>query len=311
MTAPNFSPEQMQWLASQGLLGQQPQQQQRPVMAQPSQFQQPFQQQPQQRPQQPQQQQPVDVLSQRIQAGPGVPGALVGKTVQEVVGALTRVAGQLQQVQQGQPNPQLPQQPQGAAQQAQNILNAGQPQQQLAPAAITMESIQQAMRQTIAEQQLPSVIMQVEQSVAQQVPIYSRDKGIRDRVQEIIGQLPAEQQALRGTWDYALSMAVGERTLASQQQGMPGFVAPTTPGNAAWNPPGQQQASQQQQPFQSDRSLQLPQSTFVEAPSNNSFAAMNQQRPPITQVEAGMAEKFGLDPSAVAKYNTENFGGFV
>jgi hypothetical protein len=321
MTVPAFSPEQIAWMQQNGMVPQA----QRPVVAPPASFQQPFvaQQQPaaQQQPwapmgspqQQPanQQQQQQSVLNQRITAGPGVPAAFVGRTVQEVVEATTRLAGQLQQVQRGQPTPQSPA---GQPQQGQPVQQQPGFQQQQqpvqTPAGMTMEGIQQAIRQTIAEQNLPSVILQMEQSIAQQVPIY-RDQGIRTRVQEIVGQMTPEQQALRNTWDYALSIAVGERTLQQQQAGVPGgFVQPTVPGSAPWTPPGQQQQAQAPRPF-TDQSLQLPQQSFVEAPSNNSFATMQGQRPPINQMEAGVAEKFGFDPAEVAKFNTANFSGFA
>ncbi len=297
----NLTPQQIQVLAAMGMapvaIGQQPAQQGVPAATIPLgvvQGQQPNQQAQapsfsaqftnQQLPPQGQQaQQPAQILSQRIPAGPGIPAALVGRPVQELVDALVRQANTIQQQNQQRANtPQA---------QAQQILNAGQPQVQTqTPAGLTLEAVQEIVRGAVQENSLPSLIMQVEQSVQQQIPQYSNPV-VRQKVQEIMGQQPPELQANRNAWDYAVKVVLGEMAMQGQQ--IPGgFI------------PGQQQ---QNAPYVTGArpNGNVP---FTEQPTGAPQYGV-QGRPAITQMEAEIATKFGLNPVKVAEYNQQVFSG--
>jgi len=269
------------------------------VVANPNQFAQPF---PQQQATAPQPQNnpvasPQTVFAQRIPAGPGVPQAFVGRTVQEIMDGLIRTAGQ-RQAQVPAANPQL------QAQAQQQILQNSQqaPAQVQTPAGMTMEGIQQAIHDAMTQQQLPQLVMQMEQAVASQSTAYSNPT-VRARVQEIIGQLPMEQQAQRGMWDYAVTLAVGE--MVQKNGEMPGFMPTTRPQDRAWT------GNQPQQP---QPAMTMPQGAYVaptpgfaEGPTNNTFNVGG--RPPLTMQEGQISQKLGLDPMKVAEYNSAVFGG--
>jgi hypothetical protein len=234
-------------------------------------------------------------LQTKIQAGPGIPAALVGRSLGEVIEAMTRTATRIQQLERGGAQPQQPTQPQT---QAQQILNAGTPQQVpvQTPAGMTMEAIQQSIQQAIANATLPQNLTALEQSVAATVPAYN-DPSIRAGVQEIIGQLPPEHQLNRSNWDQAIALVVGQRALSGQ--GIPsGFVQPT--GNQPWQPQQAQQPQGAPQTFQPAN----VQTAFVEAPSGS---IMNANRPPLTQQEAQIGRMLGLDPQALATHNQQAF----
>ena len=270
------------------------------AVANPNQFAQPFMPQapqptqPQQQ-QRPAQQQP-NVLQQTIPQDPNIPQALWGRPVQDVVNALVRTSQQ-RQAAGVQPTPQA-----NPAAQQQHIMQNTQPQQPVqTPAGMTMEAIQQTIQQTLMQQQLPQLILQMEQTVAQQNQAYNNPQ-IRARVQQIMGELPPEQQAQRPMWDYAVTLAVGEMVQKGEMQG---FMPATRPAEQAWRPQGQQQP----QP-----AMTMPQGAYVpptpgfaEAPTGNSVVFG--QRPPLTVQEGQLAQNFGLDPAKVAEFNATAFGG--
>lgn len=243
----------------------------------------------------------VNQLNTKIQAGQGIPAALVGRSLGEVIEAMTRTATRIQQLER---NPQAPQAQAPQAQQsqqqsnAQQIMNAGTQQQAVqTPAGMTIEQIQTAIQQGIANATMPQNITAVEQAVAASIPVYN-DPGIRSAVQEIIGQLAPEHQLNRANWDQAIALVVGERTMKGQ--GIPaGFMAPTQ--QQAWTPTSGQQAPQAPQTFQPAN----VQTAFVEAPSNSSV--MNGNRPPLTQQEAQIGRMLGLDPQVLSAHNQQAF----
>jgi hypothetical protein len=167
---------------------------------------------------------------------------------------------------------------------------------------MSLEAIQQTIQQTLMQQQLPQLVLQMEQTVAQQNAAYNNPQ-VRQRVQQIMGELPLEQQAQRGMWDYAVTLAIGE--MVQKNGEMPGFVQAGRPGDRAWTPNAQQQPAP---------AMNMPQGAYVpptpgfaEAPSGNTFNVGG--RPPITVQEAQMAQNFGLDPAKVAEFNSSAFGG--
>jgi hypothetical protein len=265
------------------------------VVANPNQFQQPYMQQAQ--PAQPAAQMPQNTaqLSQRIPAQAGIPAAFHGRTIQEVLDGFAKTAGTLQNLQRqqaAQPAAQTaaPQPQQFAPQQFGQAAPVAAPQ---TPAGMTLEQIQQAIRSAVAEQNLPSLVLQTEQAIASQHPAYGNPE-IRGRVQEIIGGLPPEQQAQRGMWDYAMTMAIGEQ---AQKSNMSGFMQPTQRGDAPF--------VQGQRP--ADNYLNGNAPAFVEAPSGTVQYAQG-QRPPLTQAEATLAGQLGLDPASLAQHNQRAFG---
>lgn len=285
------------------------------VVANPNQFAQPFQQyapqqqppvqsqQPvaQQQPQQPtaQQQQAMQFaqLNQRIPVDPNIPAAFHNRTLKEIIDGFARTAGTLQTLQRQQ-QVQQPQQPQTFGQQTQQQQQPTQQAPIQTPAGMSMEFVQQAIEAAVARQSLPQIVLQVEQAVAQENAAY-RDPAIRQRVKEIMGTVPQEEQAKRAMWDYAVTLAVGERVMQQQQQqGVPsGFVQPTQ-ANAPF-------VAGQQRP--ADNYLNANGPAFTEAPTGNTNYSTF-QRPPLTQAEAAVAANLGLDPTEVAKYNSKVFG---
>ncbi len=245
-----------------------------------------------------------NILAQRVPALPNIPQAFHGRTIEEVINGFARTAQQLQTLQR---QPQQPTQSQAQQPTQQQPSQFGQPPAQFGqqpgqqqqpiqtPAGMSLEAVQQVVQQTIQQSQLPQLVMQQEQAIMQTVPAYS-DPEIRGRVQEIIGQLPQDQQAVRGMWEYAITMAIGEKVQRGGQ--LSGFVQPTTQNNAPY--------VQGQRP--ADNQLMNPGGmAFVEAPTGNANYSQG-QRPPLTQGEAVIATKFGLDPAQVAAFNQQHFG---
>ena len=266
------------------------------AVANPNQFAQPFQ--PQAQPAQPAQQRPAqqpNVLQQTIPQDPNIPQALWGRPVQDVVNALVRTSQQ-RQAAGVQPTPQA-----NPAAQQQQIIQNTQPQQPVqTPAGMTMEAIQQTIQQTLMQQQLPQLVLQMEQTVSQQNQAYNNPQ-IRARVQQIMGELPMEQQAQRGMWDYAVTLAVGEMVQKGEMQG---FMPATRPQEQAWRPQGQQPQPAMNMP---QGAYVPPTPGFAEAPTGNSVVFG--QRPPLTMQEGQLAQNFGLDPAKVAEFNAAAFGG--
>lgn len=228
-------------------------------------------------------------LNATIQPGPGVPAMFVGKRVGEVLNISSQLIRQrAQQPQPQQPVPPATQSIQAVAQQV-----AQQQGGQVDPAVIA-----EAVRMAIQQETLPDRILRVRSEFSQR---YQQFASYAQEVEQVVSELPIEQQAQPAMWDYALRMVIGQKAIEGQLQQPARAPQPNANGfnqqqvnlpPNAWAPSGQQM--------------------FTEQPNGNGQGLYQQgsgQTRQLTQEQLQVAQKLGVDPQRLQQFNTEYFGG--